>query len=482
MLRARLLEPSGEIAVTSPKSQSPLGRIRGMQVRCSWGCHSKFAKQPCATRRAQKRLAPAVISDLSSAIIRTAEVIGPANVPNYVNSKTTGGMDLSDQLAQLAARIPKQIDLLETEEATKNALVMPLLNALGYNVFDPTEVVPEFTADVGLKKGEKVDYVVLRDGKPSILIECKAARVQLATQHASQLYRYFSVTDARFAILTNGIQYQFYTDIESPNRMDEKPFFEIDMLKLTAREIEELKKFAKPNFDLQNILSNASELKYKKQIMGQFAQELASPSEELVRMLTKRVYSGMFTPAVKEQFSVLVGDAFRSFVREAVNSRIQTALEGGSQPHLTDEPPPGGSEADEADDGIVTTADEIEGFHIVRALLSRHVAPERVVMRDTKAYCGVLLDDNNRKPICRLRFNYSQKYVSLLDENKEEERIPISTLADIYDLAPRLIATALRYDSRGESEAPDSAQPEAAPPSVEQGVDLANSTPPDSQV
>ena len=177
-------------------------------------------------------------------------------------------MDIVDSLQQLAARIPSQLAHIHTEEATKNALIMPFIHALGYNVFDPTEVVPEFIPDVGTKKGEKVDYVIKRDNKMIILWECKPVGGKLGLNHASQLYRYFSVTEARFAILTNGIDYQIYTDIEAPNKMDEKPFFEFSMLALDARSIEEIRKFSKSAFNLENILSTASELKYTKQIQA----------------------------------------------------------------------------------------------------------------------------------------------------------------------------------------------------------------------
>lgn len=219
-------------------------------------------------------------------------------------------MDIADLLLQLAARIPNQIPHLQTEEATKNALIMPFIQALGYNVFDPTEVIPEFTADVGTKKGEKVDYVIKRESKMIILWECKPVGAKLGLNHASQLYRYFSVTEARFAILTNGVEYQIYTDIEAPNKMDEKPFLEFSMLALDPKIIEEIKKFSKVSFNLENILGTASELKYTKQIKALISKELESPSEEFVRHFTKQVYNGTITSAVKNQFTKLVGDAF----------------------------------------------------------------------------------------------------------------------------------------------------------------------------
>jgi hypothetical protein len=355
-------------------------------------------------------------------------------------------MDIVDSLQQLAARIPAQLPHLLTEEATKNALIMPFIQALGYNVFDPTEVIPEYTADVGTKKGEKVDYVIKRENKMIILWECKPAGGKLGLNHASQLYRYFSVTEARFAILTNGVDYQIYTDIEAANKMDEKPFFEFSMLALDARAIEEIRKFSKAAFNLENILSTASELKYTKQIQALIAKELESPSEDFVRHFTKQVYTGTITAAVKTQFMKLVGDAFRDFIKGRVNQRIQSALEpsiletsGSSQdtgPQLNEE------------EGVETTPEEIEAFHIVRGLLSKHVAPNRIVMRDTKSYCGILLDDNNRKPICRLRFNASQKYLSLIDTQKNEDKHPIDEPIDIFNFEKKLVETLSYYEPK----------------------------------
>ena len=143
---------------------------------------------------------------------------------------------------------------------------MPFIQALGYNVFDPTEVVPEFTADIGTKRGEKVDYAIMQDGKPIILIEAKSATSDLNGEHASQLFRYFSVTEARIGILTNGLQYRFHSDLEKPNHMDEKPFLIVDILNFDTRPVSQLKKFSKAAFDVDRILSSANELKYKREI------------------------------------------------------------------------------------------------------------------------------------------------------------------------------------------------------------------------
>ncbi|SMP78657.1 hypothetical protein SAMN06265222_1276 [Neorhodopirellula lusitana] len=356
-------------------------------------------------------------------------------------------MELFDTLTRLVSRLDSQRELLSTEEATKNAVIMPIINALGYNVFDPTEVIPEFTADVGVKKGEKVDYAIVVDGAPTILIECKGINTKLDFKHASQLYRYFGVTAARFAVLTNGQHLWFYTDLDSPNQMDSKAFFKFDLNDFDARDVAELSKFGKSVFDLDNILANATELKYTQQLGAVLATEVDSPSDELVKHLTSKIYDGRFTAAVCDQFRPLVKSAFRDFINERLSNRLKSALQGVSADIVAPK-----SEPDEEpqDNGIVTTAEEIEGFHIVRAILAKHIPVNRVVMRDTKSYCGVLLDDNNRKPICRLHFNGGQKHIGTFDAEKNETRNPIERLEAIYDFEEQIVESVSAYDGNSE--------------------------------
>jgi len=225
-------------------------------------------------------------------------------------------MDFIDRIRNLSSRIPAQLEHCQTEEATKNALIMPFINALGYDVFDPTEVIPEFTADVGTKKGEKVDYAIMKDGQPIILIECKWAGADLSKTHADQLYRYFNVVpNVRFGVLTNGVIYKFYSDIESTNIMDQKPFFEFSMLDIRDRSIHELKKFTKSAFDLDNILTTASELKYTDAIRKLIAQEFENVSDGFVRYFASQVYQGRMTQGAREQFADITQKAMKRFLK-----------------------------------------------------------------------------------------------------------------------------------------------------------------------
>lgn len=357
-------------------------------------------------------------------------------------------MDLIDKILELSAQAPRQLDYISTEEATKNAFVMPFIQALGYNVFDPTEVVPEFTADVGIKKGEKVDYAIMQDNKAIILIEVKSAKTDLSQVHASQLFRYFTVSEARFGILTNGIEYRFHTDLEKANKMDEKPFLIFNMLDVDERLINELKKFTKISFDVDNILSSANELKYKREIQQLIDAEYNNPSDEFVRLLTKQVYSGQLRQSVIEEFTEIVKQAFRGFINDKIASRLQTAIESETSTQETQavEPEEESSESTvEQEDGIETTQEEMDGYYIVKAILREIIDAERIAMRDVRSYCGILLDDNNRQPICRLHFNRTQKYMGLFDEDKNENRVPIEKLDDIYKYADQLKKTVKYY-------------------------------------
>lgn len=153
-------------------------------------------------------------------------------------------MDFVDQVKVFSSKAQNLIPHLKTEEATKQSLVLPFLQILGYNVFDPSEVVPEFTADVGTKKGERVDYAIMMGGKPSILIEAKPVHDPL-TGHDSQPFRYFTTTTAKFAVLTNGALYKFFSDLQEPNKMDDFPFLEFNLLDPRDSVVTEVKKFHK---------------------------------------------------------------------------------------------------------------------------------------------------------------------------------------------------------------------------------------------
>nr|WP_211110043.1 type I restriction endonuclease [Acuticoccus mangrovi] len=328
---------------------------------------------------------------------------------------------------------------MATEEAVKTAVVLPFLNALGYDVFNPREVVPEFTADAVGKKGEKVDYAIKHDGEVKILIECKPITTDLGTAHLAQLFRYFTVTAAKFAILTNGRYFHFHTDIEEPNKLDARPFLVFDLSDPQPVLLAELRKFQKADFDVAGIVASAERLKYTSAIKHEINRLMDEPTDDFVRSLCAPLHDGHFTKAVRERFTPLVRGAFRELLREAVQARLSSALAS-----TTAEPEDEARPVSVPEDEIVTTQEELEGFMIVKAIVREVIEVRRVSMRDQKSYCGVLVDDNNRKPLTRLHFNGRTKAIGLFDGDKEE-RVKIESLDHIYDHAQRLRATAARY-------------------------------------
>jgi hypothetical protein len=342
-------------------------------------------------------------------------------------------MELADALKEISLRLKQNKDVLRTEEAAKTAIILPFIRALGFDVFNPDEVVPEFVADAPGKKGEKVDYALKKDGKVAILMECKICSADLHIKHAAQLFRYFTMVDARLAILTNGVVFQFYTDIDAPNKMDQRPFFAFSLEELSEGDVRQLAKFTKANFDIDRIVENADVLKKSSLVLQELRKEFASPSEELVRLLAQRVYEGKLVPAVKVQFQQIVAQAMDTFVKDLVDQRLTSALR-------TNAGDPEEAEGVANPNGVATTETEIMGFRIVQAIAARSIDPKRIFMRDSKSYCAILLDDNNRRTICRLHFNNEKNLQIGVFSGKEETRYKLSEPVGVYQYQSQIDA------------------------------------------
>ncbi len=354
-------------------------------------------------------------------------------------------MEFEAQIDQMSDKVRKLADSIETEEATKNAFIMPFIGqVLGYDVFDPSEVTPEFTADVGVKKGEKVDYALVLDGQVQILIECKKIGAQLSLENASQLYRYFACTRARIGVLTNGQVWNFYMDLDEPNRMDSKPFLVLDLLDVDKAVLPELQKLSKPSFDIDSIASSAEELKYVSSLKRAIADEFKDPSDAMVKLLAGKVYDGPFRQNVLEKFRGLVEKSMKRFLTDKVNERLATAL-GADDIKVGPADDVEESSDDEegvetTEDGIITTEEEIAAYRIVKAIACSDVDPARVTMRDAKTYCAIFLDDNNRKPVIRFYFGSKAKNIMLFQDGKQLPKQPIEGLNDLYKVGDAIRA------------------------------------------
>lgn len=337
-------------------------------------------------------------------------------------------MEFIEKINQLKERAISLKDSLQTEEATKNALIMPFINALGYDVFNPMEVVPEFVADSRLKKDEKVDYAIIKDGKPIILIECKKVENEKldVKKHAGQLFKYFTASKAKFIILTNGIVYKFFSDIDEQNILDKESFFTFNLIDFKNNQIETLSEFIKDNFDVEKAYSNAGDLKYIKQFEDVIYNEYLNPSDDFVRYLIDKsgVCEGRKTDKVIEKHKKTTVEAFNLFMSKV----MKTSLDFSLTPK---------TETTDNKNEVVTTLEELEGYAIIKSILNGLIDLSRIGYRDTLSYFNIVLDDSVRQIICRLYLNRSKKYISFLDKN-DEVKFPIETVNDIFNFADKL--------------------------------------------
>ncbi len=353
----------------------------------------------------------------------------------------------------LVTHIQKSAAKCKTEEAAKHALVLPFLQfVLNWNIFDPEEIIPEYTADFGIKKGEKVDYCVKKNGRIAFIIECKMPNAKLEKDHASQLYRYFNtLTDCRIGILTDGVRYLFYTDSESPNVLDDTPFLTIDFSRKESIMIEDLKHFTRDLFNADDIHKTATQIKYAESVKAYLIRQLDSPNDEFVRLLVNASdSSAKFNAKNAEIMRSIVKKALETMIQDRVYQTIKTAQVAESQSGDTAENglAAGGTKE------IITTVEEWEGFYTVRTLLHDVVKPERVQFKDTVSYFNVLLDGNPRQQICRFYFNTPRKYLGLFSE-KGETKKEIGGIADLYLLKREFAAAVQMY-------APESSYPQVS--------------------
>lgn len=354
-------------------------------------------------------------------------------------------MDLKLKLEQLHQKVVGLKDQINTEEATKNAFVMPFIQILGYDIFNPTEVIPEHICDIGTKKGEKVDYVIRKNDDPILIIECKHWK-ENADAHNSQLHRYYHVSKSRFGILTNGIVYNFYTDLEKPNIMDEKPFFTINIEDLKDSSIKILESFTKNDYNLENILDSAEALKYIKAIRKEFEKEIENPSDEMIKLLVGRFFSKPMIASRMLSFKEYTKKALTLSINESISFRLKSALSINEQIEKQEDTVKTLPIDENNDSKIITTEEELEAFQIAKAILREKIPSDRIAYRDTLSYFGVLLDDNNRKPLCRFHFNTANKYIETFQNGKDAgEKVLLNNLDEIYNFKEQLIKTLENY-------------------------------------
>lgn len=358
--------------------------------------------------------------------------------------------DFMHSLQKLAVKIKDRKNRTQTEEATKHYLIIPFIeDVLGYNARNPDQVVPEFQADVANKKGEKVDYAIMNNGKPIMLIECKCCGDDLKDNQYSQLFRYFSTTEAKIGILTNGVEYRIFSDLKKTNRMDLKPFLEFqlsDENQIDKPLAAQILKLSKDHFAIEKIIPSARRLMYESEMSKYLSAQAQEPSQDFVRFLCKQVYDGVKNQSIIEEFTPITQKALARFSSKKIKSRLISLLDENSDASGKEEEPKSDDSQTPQRRQVETTEEELEGYHIIKSMARKWVKADRITYRDNQTYCPIFLDNNSHKTICRLRLGNKFKYLGLIDEHRTETRHLLSSVDDLYNFEEQLRQAILRLE------------------------------------
>lgn len=348
-------------------------------------------------------------------------------------------MDFVRRVRKFVQQAEPNLQHVTNEQATKLALVFPFLQVLGYNTANPAEVMPEFTADVGTKQGEKVDIAIQVNNEPAILIEVKPYGTDL-TLHNTQLFRYFTATNTKFGVLTDGLRYRFFSDLEEKNKMDSRPFFEVNLLDADDSHISEIKRFEKDSFDAQEAAAAAAELKYTRRILHELEQELENPSDEFLTYWLRKIGIARVTKARRTELRPVVKRALNQFIIQRVNSRLKSAMERVREEQEKQEDAAAAAENEISEEEALRKVKEQEAFQIVRAILRRVIPVERIHYRETQSYLTVTIDPNRLNDICRIYIGARRKAIEILSEPQKLQRF--ESIDDLYEFEEPLLAYA----------------------------------------
>lgn len=323
-------------------------------------------------------------------------------------------MELQNRLLDLSSKVESVKDLVTTEEATKNAFVLPMLLALGYDVYNPAEVIPEMDCDIA-NKGDKVDYAINIDGKPTFILECKQCSKNLDT-FMFQLSKYYVASRARIAILTNGIQYRFYSDFDRTNLMDPKPFFIFDLGHYTDEDVELLGKFSKSAYIENEVLYFFKNRLIVNKVKSFIEEQVANPQSSLV-----------------DYVSYCIGDNVSADqLKEAIQIYLKSYIESGTEISDT-------NITEEEQQTLILKGEEYKVYLAVKDILSEYVDEDEIKYTAFKSYFTV----NKWGSVWRwiVRFKRNSKGMSIcfpLDDYARNEWVKIESVDDLYNMKERI--------------------------------------------
>lgn len=354
-------------------------------------------------------------------------------------------MDFVEKIKELSRKINEQKGFTLTEEATKNAFVMPFLQILGYDVFNAAEVIPEYIADWAAKKGEKVDYTIKVGPQTVMLIECKQVGDNLDASKESQLANYFHhVQECNIGVLTNGIIYKFYTDLNAENIMDTEPFFVFDFGGLKEGHISKLEMFSKANITKTDVInSDIIKIRNYSATVEVLRREFANPSEEWVKFITKQLpFIKKSTEAVIEEFREHIKKAVIQFEQDFFDAQIARLKETTQAQPTEQQAKPAETIIEKS--SIVTTVEEMQALAIVKSILYKMIPPEKIVLRDSENYCDVSFATTGWPRIIRLFFQNPEQLMISFPGNPDLVslgKIEIKSVDKIIEHADKITAT-----------------------------------------
>jgi len=350
-------------------------------------------------------------------------------------------MKFKERLTQLGEKIEPQIGTNKFDEAqTKNYFINPFLEILGYKTSEQTDIMAEHIADFGLRARNKVDYVLRKNGTNILMIECKRFHEKVI-KHGHQLNGYFhNLPSVRFGVLTNGVIYHFYADIDSHNIMNPEPFFEFNVTDFNDEQVNILETFCKENFDEKSIIEKARNLTYSQDIRKVLYSELTNPSKDFIKYIAGKAFlekkRGKITERVRNLFAELVNLCLPVVINKLISEKMIRAKNQSDD------------KSNETESKINTTEEEREAYFIVKSIIRRKISSERVNFKDSQAYFSIRIDDSSHKTICRLYLNSNKKYIGIFDTNRKETKSEIESIDNIFDLSEQLLESVTIFENK----------------------------------
>ena len=364
---------------------------------------------------------------------------GGINFDYYIDNRERATMDFESRLTEHIDKLNIKKGACTNEETTKTALILPFFTLLGYDTTDPAEVMAESVSAPGGNKDQRVDYCLYSGGKAIIIVEAKPYKANLE-KYSTQLANYYTCSDAKIAIITDGVKYRFYTDSVKQNIMDMVPFFDIDLTCLTQQQIDQLAGFQKEGFDAESITSFSAFYDF-------FAEQLKHPSDDLVRLFLTgcHVNTPKQTATLCDKYRPLVQKAMEACLNRIMKKSNAIAIkqfqDDGNSTAVPTAPPKQAS-------SIVTTQEELDAFAIAQEMLSEIVPASDIGYKDRQRYMGVFYQNNISKWICRFEFKNKTKVLILprqTDPALEDRSRKLNAIEEIRQYRDDLIAVLQSY-------------------------------------